>query len=155
MGVGFVIFERLCQRILRESRFTKVEVTGKNGDGGINGTGLLRMNLVSFTVRFQCKKYKDSVGRQMIADEQALLAIDKLNVPRLEIFSVTHVDYPARVRTVHEETNSRCYARIKRFKEITGCPVAVNTSFNVRASPSFGHQKMHSDALREQNFIFQ
>jgi len=55
-------FERLCQRILRESGFTKVEVTGKSGDGGIDGIGLLRMNLVSFTVLFQCKKYKDSVG---------------------------------------------------------------------------------------------
>jgi restriction system protein len=55
-------FERLCQRILRESGFVKVEVTGKSGDGGIDGIGLLRMNLVSFTVLFQCKKYKDSVG---------------------------------------------------------------------------------------------
>jgi len=55
-------FERLCQRILRESGFTKVKVTGKSGDGGIDGIGLLRMNLVSFTVLFQCKKYKDSVG---------------------------------------------------------------------------------------------
>jgi restriction system protein len=55
-------FERLCQRILRESGFTKVEVTGKSGDGGIDGIGILRMNLVSFTVLFQCKKYKDSVG---------------------------------------------------------------------------------------------
>jgi restriction system protein len=55
-------FERLCQRILREAGFTKVEVTGKTGDGGIDGIGILRMNLVSFTVLFQCKKYKDSVG---------------------------------------------------------------------------------------------
>ena len=55
-------FERLCQRILRESGFTKVEVTGKSGDGGVDGIGILRMNLVSFTVLFQCKKYKDSVS---------------------------------------------------------------------------------------------
>jgi len=55
-------FERLCQRLLRESGFTKVEVTGKSGDGGIDGIGILRMNLVSFTVLFQCKKYKESVG---------------------------------------------------------------------------------------------
>lgn len=55
-------FERLCQRVLRESGFVKVEVTGKSGDGGIDGIGILRMNLVSFTVLFQCKKYKDSVG---------------------------------------------------------------------------------------------
>jgi restriction system protein len=55
-------FERLCQRLLRESGFIKVEVTGKTGDGGIDGIGILRMNLVSFTVLFQCKKYKDTVG---------------------------------------------------------------------------------------------
>ena len=55
-------FERLCQRILRESGFTKVEVTGRSGDGGIDGSGVLRVNLVSFRVRFQCKRYASSVG---------------------------------------------------------------------------------------------
>ncbi len=73
--------------------------------------------------------------RQMTADEQALFGIDKLNVPRSEIPSITHVDYSSRVQTVHKETNPRYYALIKRFKEVTGCPVIVNTSFNVRGEP--------------------
>ena len=61
-------FERLCQRILRESGFTKVEVTGKSGDGGIDGAGVLRVNLLSFHVRFQCKRYRESVGAGAIRD---------------------------------------------------------------------------------------
>lgn len=61
-------FERLCQRILRESGFTKVEVTGRSGDGGIDGAGVLRMNLISFHVRFQCKRYAGSVGAREIRD---------------------------------------------------------------------------------------
>lgn len=61
-------FERLCQRLLRESGFTKVEVTGKSGDGGIDGNGVLRVNLVSFHVLFQCKRYKDSVGPGVVRD---------------------------------------------------------------------------------------
>ena len=72
---------------------------------------------------------------EMTAEDQALFGIDKLNVPRSEIPSVTHVDYSARVQTVHKETNSRYHALIKRFKELTGCPVIVNTSFNVRGEP--------------------
>jgi restriction system protein len=55
-------FERLAQRMLREAGFTKVEVTGKSGDGGVDGLGILRVNLVSFTVLFQCKRYQGSVG---------------------------------------------------------------------------------------------
>jgi restriction system protein len=61
-------FERLCQRILRESGFTKVEVTGRSGDGGIDGAGVLRMNLVSFHVLFQCKRWKDAVSAPVIRD---------------------------------------------------------------------------------------
>ena len=61
-------FERLCQRILRESGFTKVEVTGRVGDGGIDGAGVLRVNLLSFHVRFQCKRYAGSVGAPEIRD---------------------------------------------------------------------------------------
>ncbi|MFE0757715.1 restriction endonuclease [Inquilinus sp. NPDC058860] len=61
-------FERLCQRILRESGFTKVEVTGRSGDGGIDGSGVLRLNLLSFHVRFQCKRYSGSVGAGEIRD---------------------------------------------------------------------------------------
>jgi len=73
--------------------------------------------------------------RKMTAEEQALFGIDKLNVPRSEIPAVTHVDYSARVQTVHKETNPRYYALLKRFKELSGCPVIVNTSFNVRGEP--------------------
>ena len=73
--------------------------------------------------------------REMSGEENALFGIDKLNVPRSEIPAVTHVDYSARVQTVHAETNPRYHALIKRFKERTGCPVIVNTSFNVRGEP--------------------
>lgn len=61
-------FERLAQRLLREAGFTKVEVRGKSGDGGIDGVGVLRVNLVSFQVFFQCKRYKGSVGSSDIRD---------------------------------------------------------------------------------------
>ncbi len=71
----------------------------------------------------------------MTEAEQKLFGIEKLNVPRSAIPAVTHVDYSARVQTVHEDTNPRYHALIKRFNEITGCPVIVNTSFNVRGEP--------------------
>ena len=61
-------FERLCQRLLRESGFVRVEVTGKSVDGGIDGNGVLRMNLISFQVLFQCKRYKGSVGSGTVRD---------------------------------------------------------------------------------------
>ena len=61
-------FERLSQRVLRESGFTKVEVTGRSSDGGIDGSGVLRVNLISFHVRFQCKRYTGSVGAPEIRD---------------------------------------------------------------------------------------
>ena len=61
-------FERLSQRILRESGFTRVEVTGRSGDGGIDGIGVLRINLVSFHVLFQCKRWKASVGAGVVRD---------------------------------------------------------------------------------------
>jgi restriction system protein len=61
-------FERLAQRLLREAGFTKVEVRGKSGDGGVDGVGVLRVNLVSFQVYFQCKKWKGSVGAKEIRD---------------------------------------------------------------------------------------
>lgn len=59
-------FERLCQRLLRQSGFTRVEVSGKSGDGGIDGVGVLRMNLISFQVLFQCKRWKGSVGSEVV-----------------------------------------------------------------------------------------
>ena len=73
--------------------------------------------------------------RPMSQQEKNLFGIDKLNVPRSEIPAVTHVDYSARIQTVHKETNPIFHALISYFKEITGCPVLVNTSFNVRGEP--------------------
>lgn len=70
--------------------------------------------------------------------EQKLFGIDKLKVPRSEIPAVTHVDYSARIQTVHAETNPRYHALISAFKSQTGCPVIVNTSFNVRGEPIVG-----------------
>ena len=78
---------------------------------------------------------KSERQRAMSADEQALFGIDKLNVQRSEIPAVTHVDYSARVQTVHADTNPRYHALLTAFKAITGCPVLVNTSFNVRGEP--------------------
>jgi carbamoyltransferase len=71
----------------------------------------------------------------MTNDQQQLFGIQKLNVQRSSIPAVTHVDYSARVQTVHEDTNPRFHALLTRFKELTGCPVLVNTSFNVRGEP--------------------
>ncbi len=71
----------------------------------------------------------------MTGDQQALFGIDKLNVARSTIPAVTHIDYSARVQTVHRETNPRFHALIEEFNRITGCPVVVNTSFNVRGEP--------------------
>jgi len=73
--------------------------------------------------------------RTMNNDEAALFGIDKLNIARSEIPAVTHVDYSARIQTVHRETNPRYHALLSAFKAKTGCPVLVNTSFNVRGEP--------------------
>lgn len=73
--------------------------------------------------------------RPMTAAEEALFGIEKLNVPRSDIPAVTHVDYSARIQTVHEETNPDFHELLKSFKEKTGCSVLVNTSFNVRGEP--------------------
>ena len=71
----------------------------------------------------------------MTPEQEALFGIEKLNVPRSEIPAVTHVDYSARIQTVHADTNPRYHALISAFREFTGCPVIVNTSFNVRGEP--------------------
>ncbi len=76
-----------------------------------------------------------SIRREMTPDEQKLFGIDKLNVPRSEIPAVTHVDYSARIQTVHKDTNPRYHNLIMEFSQKTGCPVLVNTSFNVRGEP--------------------
>jgi len=69
------------------------------------------------------------------SDHGGKFGIEKLNVPRSHIPAVTHVDYSARIQTVHKETNNRFYNLIETFKKLTGCPVLVNTSFNVRGEP--------------------
>ena len=73
--------------------------------------------------------------RKMTAEEEALFGIDKLNVVRSTIPAVTHVDYSARVQTVHKEVNRTYYDLIDRFNKLSGCPILVNTSFNVRSEP--------------------
>jgi carbamoyltransferase len=73
--------------------------------------------------------------RIMTQEETALFGIEKLNVVRSEIPAVTHVDYSARIQTVHAESNPRYYELLRRFEQKTGCPVLVNTSFNVRGEP--------------------
>jgi carbamoyltransferase len=74
----------------------------------------------------------------MTAEQQALFGIDKLNVPRSEIPAVTHVDYSARLQTVHRETNPRFHRLLAAFAARTGCPLLINTSFNVRGEPIVG-----------------
>lgn len=71
-------------------------------------------------------------------EDKTLFGIDRLNIARSNIPSVTHVDYSARVQTVHRDTNPRYHALISRFKERTGCPIVVNTSFNIRGEPIVG-----------------
>ncbi|MDR3163165.1 MAG: carbamoyltransferase [Helicobacteraceae bacterium] len=78
---------------------------------------------------------RENLRRAMSEEEQALFGIDKLNRPRSSISAVTHVDYSARVQTVHKMTNPRYHALISRFEAKTGCAVLVNTSFNVRGEP--------------------
>ena len=78
---------------------------------------------------------KEGKRRAMTEEEEALFGIDKLNVPRSSVPAITHVDYSARIQTVHDDTNPKYHAVISKFKEKTGCPLVVNTSFNVRGEP--------------------
>ena len=71
----------------------------------------------------------------MKEEEKKLFGINKLNIKRSSIPAVTHVDYSARIQTVHQETNPKYYKLIKKFKNISDCPVLVNTSFNIRGEP--------------------
>ena len=72
---------------------------------------------------------------EMTNEQKKLFGIDKLNIKRSEIPAITHVDYSARIQTVHKETNAKYHKLISKFKQKTGCPVIVNTSFNVRGEP--------------------
>tara|TARA_Y100000590_G_scaffold255229_1_gene286567 strand:+ start:4570 stop:6408 length:1839 start_codon:yes stop_codon:yes gene_type:complete len=76
-----------------------------------------------------------SKRREMTEKEKKLFGIDKLNIKRSEVPAITHVDYSARIQTVHIETNPKYYKLIQNFKKITNCPILVNTSFNVRGEP--------------------
>jgi len=78
---------------------------------------------------------KKEIQISMTPEEEKLFGIEKLNIKKSKIPAVTHVDYSARIQTVHQKTNPRYYKLIKKFKEITGCPVLVNTSFNIRGEP--------------------
>ena len=78
---------------------------------------------------------KEDKRRAMTEEENKLFGIDKLNVTRSSVPAITHVDYSARIQTVHADTNQRYHAVISKFKEKTGCPLVVNTSFNVRGEP--------------------
>jgi carbamoyltransferase len=78
-----------------------------------------------------CGKHR----REMTPTEQELFGINKLNVPRSSVPAITHIDYSARIQTVHADTNPLYHALISRFKELSGCPILVNTSFNVRGEP--------------------
>ena len=76
-----------------------------------------------------------SIRREMTNEEKKLFGIDKLNVKRSNIPAITHVDYSARIQTVHVKTNPKYYKLLQNFKKITNCPIIVNTSFNVRGEP--------------------
>ncbi|NNM01511.1 MAG: carbamoyltransferase [Gammaproteobacteria bacterium] len=78
---------------------------------------------------------KESLRTEMTEEQKQLFGIEKLNVKRSEIPAITHIDYSARIQTVHEETNKPYHDLLKAFKRLTGCPVVVNTSFNVRGEP--------------------
>lgn len=78
---------------------------------------------------------RDDRQRRMTEEEEKLFGIEKLNVKRSEIPAITHVDYSARIQTVHEDTNPLYHRLISAFKAKTGCPVVINTSFNVRGEP--------------------
>ena len=78
---------------------------------------------------------QSSKRKKLSQEEEKLFGIDKLNIPRSSIPAVTHVDYSARIQSVHQSTNPRYYNLLLKFKERTGCPILVNTSFNIRGEP--------------------
>ena len=78
---------------------------------------------------------KSNIQKKLTETEKKLFGIDKLNIPRSSIPAVTHVDYSARIQTVHKETNPKFHKLLTAFYKKTKCPVLVNTSFNVRGEP--------------------
>ena len=78
---------------------------------------------------------KENQRLQMNDEQKNLFGIDKLNVPRSSVPAITHVDYSARIQTVHADTNPKYHSLISYFNDLTGCPMVVNTSFNVRGEP--------------------
>ncbi len=80
-------------------------------------------------------KINEKIKIKMTDEENEMFGIEKLNVIRSSIPAVTHVDYSARIQTVNKKTNKIYYDLISKFKEMTGCPLLVNTSFNVRGEP--------------------
>ena len=82
-----------------------------------------------------------NIRKEMTTEQKNLFGIDKLNIKRSEIPAVTHVDYSARIQTIHKETNPKYYELVKKFKQKTNCPVIVNTSFNVRGEPTVNTPK--------------
>ena len=80
-------------------------------------------------------KVNQNKRRVISIEQEQMFGIERLNICRSDIPAITHVDYSARVQTVHKDTNHKYYSLIKKFKEKTGCPVLVNTSFNVRGEP--------------------
>ena len=78
---------------------------------------------------------KKSIQIQETENNQKLFGIERLNLKRSSIPAVTHIDYSARIQTVHKETNPKYYNLLQNFKKLTNCPVLVNTSFNIRGEP--------------------
>jgi carbamoyltransferase len=99
-----------------------------------NLTDWFDINVVSPYMLMVANIKKDRTIK-MNEEQKKLFGIDKLNIKRSDLSAVTHVDYTSRIQTVNKETNMRYYRLIKKFKEKTGCPVVVNTSFNVRGEP--------------------
>ena len=93
---------------------------------------MFKVSCVQFT---SGEDVKENLKIPISDRDQKLFGIEKLNIKRSSIPAVTHVDYSARIQTVHEETNPKYYKLLKKFKEITGCPLLVNTSFNIRGEP--------------------
>jgi len=85
--------------------------------------------------KWEAPKKKRKRRKPMTEEQKSYFGLKRLNIARSDVPAITHVDYSARIQTVHQNTNPRYYKLISKFKEITGCPILVNTSFNVRGEP--------------------